>query len=199
MGFKIFFKIAEKILLGANFFLLAVSCLPKGTIISPFAKIIFYNNIEIGKNCRIPSGCIFRVPKTSRLVIGDNCAFREYTQLMCREKTTTEFGNNCFIGSFCFISDQIKFGNNVILGPYCSIIAGRHNFKQRDVPINMQGSSSLPIEIGSNVWLGAHVIIIGPSKIGSNSIIGAGVIFKGNVPESSLVKSERKNTVSKLA
>lgn len=190
----------EKIVVKINFFVLIFSSFFfDGTVISPFSKITFYNNLKIGKNCRISEGCVFRVPKDSELIIGDNCNFREFSQVMCREKTKTIFGDNCFIGCFCFISDQVTLGNNVILAPFCALIAGKHNFSSLEIPINKQGSASLPIEIGANVWLGIQSIIIGPSKIGANSIIGAGTIVKGDIPENSIVRGERKFSVSKRA
>ncbi len=169
----------------------------KNTFISPSSKMTFYGNIDIGKNCRIYEGCAIRVPKTSRLVIKDNCNIMEFSQVMCRVNTITEIGENCFIGAFCFIADQVKFGKDIVIGPGCAIIAAKHGFSSKDTPINRQGSDTLPIEIGSNVWIGAHAIILGPSKIGSDSIIGAGTIVKGDIPAKSIVKGERKLTIAK--
>ena len=180
-----------------NFYCLVISGLSKGTVISPFAKITFYNNLEIGKNCRISSGCVFRIPKTSRLIIGDNCDFRDYSQVMCREGVKTEFGDNCLVQPFAFVSDSVKIGSNCIFSPHCVIVAATHNFDSLEKPILKQGSKTLPIEIGSNVWIGAHAIILGPSKIGSDSIIGAGTFIKGEIPEKSIVKGERKITIVK--
>jgi acetyltransferase-like isoleucine patch superfamily enzyme len=198
MGFlQLISKGFERPVLGLNFYALAVSSVFKGTIISPFARITFYNNIKIGKNCRISSGCVFRVPKTARLVIGNNCDFREYSQVLCREGQTTEFGDNCLIQSFSFVSDNAKIGNNVILAPHSVIIAATHNFDSIEIPILKQGSETLPIEICDNVWIGTHAIILGPSKIGSDSIIGAGTFVKGDIPEKSIVKGERKLTITK--
>lgn len=198
MGFsKIILSGFGKILAWANFCCLVISCLFKGTFISPFAKITFYNNIEIGKNCRVSSGCVFRIPKTSRLVIGDKCDFREYSQVMCREGMKTEFGCNCLVQPFVFVSDSAKIGDNCILSPHCVIVAATHNFDSIETPVLKQGSKTLPVEIGSNVWIGTHAIILGPSKIGSDSIIGAGTFVKGKIPGKSIVKGERKITIIK--
>jgi acetyltransferase-like isoleucine patch superfamily enzyme len=101
------------------------------------------------------------------------------------------------IEPFCFISDSVKLGNDVILAPHCVLAAARHNFSDLSKPINKQGSKTLPIEIGNNAWLGAHVVVIGPSKIGSDSIIGAGAIIKGEIPEKSIVRTEPKMNIEK--
>ncbi|MDD5163776.1 MAG: acyltransferase [Candidatus ainarchaeum sp.] len=198
MGFLRLISIGfEKAFGRINFFGLVLSSLFNGTFISPFARIAFYGNISIGKNCRIASGCIFRVPKTARLVIGNNCDFREYAQVLCREGQTTEFGDNCLVQPFSFVSDNAKIGSNVILSPHSVVVAATHNFDSIETPILKQGSDTLPIEIGDNVWIGTHAIILGPSKIGSDSIIGAGTIVKGDIPEKSIVKGERKLTIIK--
>ncbi|MDD5148230.1 MAG: hypothetical protein PHH08_02080 [Candidatus ainarchaeum sp.] len=198
MGFlKIFSAGLGGLAMCAGFFGLAISSAFKGTFISPFARIAFYGNIKIGKNCRISSGCVFRVPKTALLVIGDGCDFREYSQVICREGKTTEFGNNCLVQPFAFVSDQVKIGEKSILAPHSVVVAARHNFGSISLPVLEQGSKTLPIEIGSNVWIGTHAIILGPSKIGSDSIIGAGAFVKGNIPEKSVVRGERKITIEK--
>jgi len=179
-----------------RFFSLIISGWGNETFISPFSKINAYGEITIGKNCRISEGCVIRVPKTARLIIGDNCDFREFSQVQCREQKTTEFGKQCLIQPFCFINDQVKIGNDAILAPHVVITAARHNFKDQ-IPINKQGSSTRPIEIGNNVWIGAHAIIIGPCKIGADSIIGAGAIIKQDIPEKSIARTELKLKIEK--
>ncbi len=41
---------------------------------------------------------------------------------------------------------------------------------------------SFPIRIGSNVWIGANVVILPDVTIGDNSVIGAGSIVTKDIP-----------------
>ena len=42
-------------------------------------------------------------------------------------------------------------------------------------------------EIGDDVWIGAHSVIVGGVRIGSHSIIGAGAVVLQDVAEYSIV------------
>ncbi|MBN1941103.1 MAG: hypothetical protein JW772_02885 [Candidatus Diapherotrites archaeon] len=170
--------------------LLFLKSLFNKSFVSPFAKIQHNNNIVIGKKCLISRGCYFRIPKTSKLVIGDNCAFLPYSQVICRENTETVFGKNCFVGSFSFISGQASFGDNVIVSPHSCVFGGLHNFKTLKKPVNQQGSAVKPVKIGSDVWLGAHSVVLGNAEIGDQSILGAGIVFKGKLGNKKIVRQK---------
>ena len=50
-----------------------------------------------------------------------------------------------------------------------------------------------PVEIGSNVWIGANCVILRGTKIGDNCVIGANSVVKGEIPANSVVYQKREN------
>jgi lipopolysaccharide O-acetyltransferase len=43
--------------------------------------------------------------------------------------------------------------------------------------------SSGPVIIGSNVWVGDNVVIVGPVRIGDGVVIGANSVVTSDIPE----------------
>lgn len=52
-------------------------------------------------------------------------------------------------------------------------------------------------EIGDNVHIGAGAIVIGPIKIGNNVRIGAGAIVVNDIPDNSVVISNKAHILKK--
>ncbi|MCV9388489.1 serine acetyltransferase [Reichenbachiella ulvae] len=77
-----------------------------------------------------------------------------------------------FHGHGVVINAKTKIGRNVTIRQHTTIGT-----------IDMvENEGSLAPEIGDNVQIGAHVIILGPIEIGHNSIIGAGTLVLKSVP-----------------
>ena len=45
-----------------------------------------------------------------------------------------------------------------------------------------QAQYNLPVEIGSNVWIGAGAVILPGVRIGDNTVIGAGSVVTKDIP-----------------
>ena len=56
------------------------------------------------------------------------------------------------------------------------INTNNHSFKNSELPLSKQGGITKEIQIGSDVWIGARVIILSGVKIESRVVIGAGSI-----------------------
>ena len=66
------------------------------------------------------------------------------------------------------------------------MMATSHEFKDINIPINLQGAEKeKPIIIGNDVWIGTRVIVLPGVIIGDHSIIAAGsVVTKSCKPYS---------------
>ena len=96
-----------------------------------------------------------------------------------------KFGKNCSPGSSPFnyinASSGLVMGDNVKLGPGVVISTENHNPNDYDKYI-----PNKPLHIGSNVWIGAHSVILPGITIGNNVIIGAGSIVTKDIPSNSI-------------
>ncbi len=83
-----------------------------------------------------------------------------------------EIGDNCLFGSGVYISDHNH-------GMY----KGDEQSKPSEPPIERKLVSWGSVIIGSNVWFGDNVIVVGPVKIGNGAVIGANSVVTRDVPD----------------
>jgi acetyltransferase-like isoleucine patch superfamily enzyme len=44
-----------------------------------------------------------------------------------------------------------------------------------------------PVEIGEDVWIGAHAVVLPGVRIGSGAVVGAGAVVNRDVPPNTIV------------
>lgn len=167
----------------------------EGVRISLSAKIYGGSKISLGKHSKIHSGVIldcsespFIYNKTNinqfkgRICIGQNTSIRNNSQLLTYGGNIT-IGDDCSINPDCFLQGAggITIGNLVRIGPHVIIIASEHNYQDPIIPIHKQGATSIGVQIGSDVWIGAGAIILDGVSIGDGSVIGAGSVVTKKV------------------
>ena len=93
-------------------------------------------------------------------------------------------GKKAYIGrgSYIGVHDFITIGNYTSVGAFCYIISANHLYDRRDIPISEQGFCGAPINIGNDVWIGTHVVVLPGVTIGDGAIIGAGSIVNHSIP-----------------
>ena len=130
--------------------------------------------MRIGSRFRINSGdnyniigrqqkCIFWVEGS--LEIGDNVGLSS-TAIICNHKIT--IGNNVLIG-----------GNTVI---YDTDFHSLNPVQRINPELDKLNAQWAPVEIGDNVFIGAHSTILKGVHIGENSIIGACSLVSKDIP-----------------
>jgi acetyltransferase-like isoleucine patch superfamily enzyme len=67
-----------------------------------------------------------------------------------------------------------------MLGPGCMVFSSDHLVSRGQIFQDL-GHVNLATTIGSNVWLGAGVIITGGSVIGDNVVVAAGSVVHGSL------------------
>jgi maltose O-acetyltransferase len=86
------------------------------------------------------------------------------------------FNFNCIVLDVCLV----KIGDFTMFGPAVQIYTATHpmNAEQR-----RKHEFAMPIEIGSDVWVGGGAIICPGVKIGSKAVIGAGSVVTRDIPD----------------
>lgn len=108
--------------------------------------------------------------------------FTIVSPFFCDYGYNIEIGENFFMNMDCVILDgaKVKFGDNVFVAPQCGFYTAGHPL---DVAKRTAGLEyALPITIGNNVWIGAHVSVLPGVSIGDNTVIGAGSVVTKDIP-----------------
>lgn len=108
--------------------------------------------------------------------------FTIVSPFFCDYGYNIEIGENFFMNMDCVILDgaKVKFGDNVFVAPHCGFYTAGHPL---DVERRISGLEyALPITVGNNVWISAHVCVLPGVSIGDNTVIGAGSVVTKNIP-----------------
>lgn len=153
--------------------------------------MLFFLKKDIGKNTYIDK--TVHVTGWNSVSIGENTAISEYTWINVNNRTPNHkhivIGDNCYIGRRNFFSSGwlIEIADYCMTGVDCKFMGSDHRFSDPMSPYISTGTTNDKIiKLGTNVWLGADVIIIGEVNIGYGSIIGAGSLVNKSIPPFSI-------------
>ena len=141
--------------------------------------------VEIGQNCFIsPLAHIFAEPGR-KIKIADNT----FIAADCTLHGPLEIGNEVAINHHCILDGGragIKLHDQVRIAAYCHLYAFDHGMALEQ-PIYQQAVRSQGIEIGRDVWLGAHVGVKDGVKIAAHAVVGMNSMVTKDVQEREIV------------
>ena len=143
-------------------------------------KIQIGDNVVVDDNC-----CLDAKGATNRgIVLGDGVFVGRNTILSCKNGNIT-LGEHANVGFNVeiFSAADVRVGTRTLIAAYTYLVGGDHLFDRVDVPVLHQGRTARGIDVGDNVWLGAHVVVTDGSRIGRDAVVGAGAVVTGDVPE----------------
>lgn len=113
---------------------------------------------------------------------------------------TFHYGKHTFIGERCFINfnltvqddARVTIGSDCNFGPNVTIVTPVHPMLPEERKVLRAPDGELrhmcyakPVQIGSDCWLGANVVICPGVTIGDNCVIGAGSVVTRDIPAGS--------------
>ncbi len=132
---------------------------------------------HLGKNSHIAPSVKFAYPE--HISIGDYSDIGSQTHIYAGMESKITIGNNTLIGPFVFItSDSFSKSKFELTKP--------HSGHQAD------------IEIGDNVRIGAHSIILPGVHVGNNIAIGAGSVVTKDIPSGKIVAGNPAKIIKDL-
>ena len=100
----------------------------------------------------------------------------------CDYGVNIELGERVFFNFNCIVLDvcRVRIGDFTLFGPAVQIYTPMHPFNAEQ---RRREEFGKPIDIGSDVWVGAGALILPGVRIGSGAVIGAGSVVTRDVPE----------------
>lgn len=143
--------------------------------------------VSLGKNVSFNGHITIDRFKYSKIVIGNNVVFNSHSIFnprgckRCILKTATDFasieiGDGSGLSGVSIVSwNSVKIGRNVMIGAD-TCIGDTDDHPER------LGTTTAPIRIGDNVFIGMHCLIMKGVTIGDNAIVGAGSVVTKDIP-----------------
>lgn len=146
------------------------------------------SNIRIGDNVQILGPIDIRNRENGRISIESGVKVDAYCRLVAARDAEFRIESGAEIGHFCTFNcgENISIGKFSLIGGYCLIQSSSHGIK-RGIPVKEQEHRRSPISIGSDVWIGAHVILLPGVVVGDGAIISANSVVARNVGKNDIV------------
>jgi len=129
-------------------------------------------NVKLGKNVKIP------YPELVNLYgceIGDNCFIGPFVEI----QEDVKMGENCRIQSHTFICSKVRMGRDVFVGHGVVFINDKH-------PVRRDPKDWEETIVEDWVVIGSNATIL-PCRIGKNALVGAGAVVTKDVPPNAIV------------
>ncbi|ENQ3078300.1 hypothetical protein ACEOWG_001483 [Bacillus cereus] len=143
---------------------------------------------HIGKNVKIGKRVRVILEKNSHLKIMDNVEISDDCWIIVHEDSSLCIDEHVYISHHCVVSSNSKvdIGSYTAIGPYTIILDTDKNFKNPNEIIRKQGSTSSPIIVAKDVWIGSFCVITKGVEIGQHSVVAAHSVITKDVKEFTL-------------
>lgn len=120
--------------------------------------------------------------------IGENCDIG-HGALVATYGGWIRLGRGCSVNPYCVLYGHggLSIGDHVRIASHSVFIPANHRFDDTNRLIVEQGETREGIEIGNDVWIGAHVTVLDGCRIGNGAVIAAGAVVTGDVEPMSVV------------
>jgi acetyltransferase-like isoleucine patch superfamily enzyme len=182
-------------------------------VITPAAWIYFsLHGVSWGKGWRILGLPIIQKASASKIKLGDGLILRSWTSsnpvapyhrvFLSTRRPGAEIiiGNDCGItGGSIIAAERVEIGVRTLIGGNCLITdTDFHPLEKNQRWSDPEHFSSLPIRIGSNVFIGSQTILLKGVTIGDGSVIGAGSVVTGEIPANVIAAGNPAKVIREL-
>ncbi|MBE0645173.1 MAG: acyltransferase [Bacteroidetes bacterium] len=128
-----------------------------------------------------------RIDPRARLRIGERTQVLHDSWVIAHAGNTLDIEEDVFISQHCTVSGNVRIGRGTLIGGFVTIIDGNHVFDDLEKPIREQGGTQVPIDIGTDVWIGSNAVILQGVRIGDGAVIAANATVTHDVPARAIV------------
>jgi acetyltransferase-like isoleucine patch superfamily enzyme len=150
-------------------------------------RLLRLRGANVGDKVRIGKGVTIDNPWT--LSLGNRVFVENNVYLkIVSDNASVEIGDFTFIGqnSELDVDSNVKIGAHSLIAPGCFITDHNHGIEAHK-SIDEQPCESVPVSIGSGVWIGANSVILPGVTIGSGAVVGANSVVSRDVESMDVV------------
>ena len=140
--------------------------------------------------CRWPlHGNVLEMLREGRLEVGEHVLFEPNVWLTAQAPGRIVIGAGTFLnlGVQVAAAGLVEIGEHCMLANGCFVSDANHRFDDPELPVPWQGFTSKgPTRVGSNVWLGANVVVTSGVTIGDRCVVGANSVVTTDLPDHSI-------------
>lgn len=144
----------------------------------------------------------YRAPEEIRALMGRITGRAVPESLRLFPPFTTDFGANIHLGEHVFVNSGCRFqdqggiwvGDRCFIGHDVVMATLDHSLAVAD----RATTHPAPIRLGSDVWVGAKVVITSGVSIGDGAVIAAGAVVTRDVPEFTIVGGVPAKVIRRL-
>ncbi|MBK1681820.1 hypothetical protein CKO20_15725 [Rhodocyclus tenuis] len=157
-----------------------------GSRVSIGVYIKGFENIRLGRNCKIHDSSSLDASRKGRIEFGQRVTINRYADLK-GGAGGVKLGDGVEINNQTVIDGTggIEIGNDTLIGPGARIISYQHEHAAGKL-IRLQPTVGKSIKIGSGVWIGANAVILAGITIGDGAVIGAGAVVTKDIPPNAI-------------
>ena len=146
------------------------------------------SSLLIENNVYLRAGVEIRAHENSKIIIEKDVKIDRGVRLLSTNNSTLRIGSNSSIGLYSVFNggDDIIIGNSCLISGFVYIQTSMHSHK-KGIFVKAQGFSHSPINIGDDVWLGAHSTILPGCKLGKGSIVGSNAVVTKSISSNEIV------------
>jgi acetyltransferase-like isoleucine patch superfamily enzyme len=143
------------------------------------------HKIRIGDDVVIDDNCLLDAKGEGNegIRIGSGVFVGRNTILSCKNGDI-ELGDGANVGFNCeiFSASRVVVGADTLLAAYVYLMAGEHDFGDREKPVIDQARRSVGITVGAGAWIGAGARVLDAVTIGDRAVVGTSAVVRGDVP-----------------
>ncbi|MCL2536544.1 MAG: acyltransferase [Nocardiaceae bacterium] len=133
----------------------------------------------------------------TRVVLGDRVRVRGRVRI-AGGGTLVVGADTLLNGCWITATTEVRIGERCLVSDCGITDSDHHNLDpclRHDPP---QPASRRMVELGDNVWVGAHALVLKGARIGADSVVGAGAVVRGSVPDGVVVAGNPAEIVKRF-